>query len=249
MGQKVNPHGLRVGINKEWDSKWFPSNKKEWKTWLIEDHKVREIIEPLRRQNSIAKVQIEKTSREFRIIIQTARPGQVLGQDGKNITALTQKINRIVKDKNVEVIVSEVKNPEMNAQLMAYDIANQLERRLSFRIAQKRVISAAKRAGAQGIKTRVSGRLGGVDMARSEGYTEGSVPLHTLRSDIDYGTAEAHTTYGCLGVKVWVYHGEILNNKNKEKEEKDRSFGFENPTNFRNKRNAGTMGYKGNKSN
>lgn len=214
MGQKVNPIGLRVGINRDWESKWYASDK-DYATFLHEDIKIRELLKKELKDAALSSVEIQRQKETVEIFANVARPGVVIGQDGKRVEDLVSKITKINKDRKVKFHVVEVKNPDLDATLIARMIADQLEQRASFRTVQKRAIQRVMRAGAKGIKTLVSGRLGGADIARSEGYSEGVVPLHTLRADIDYAHAEAHTTYGRLGVKVWICRGEILSDKNK----------------------------------
>ena len=211
MGQKVNPIGLRVGVNKDWESNWF-ANKNEFGALLIKDDKIRKYITTNMKDDAIASVVIERTEKRTDVKIYTAKPGIIIGQGGADIEKLRNKLKKLV-DEEVYVSIIEVKNPDMNAKLVAQQIAEQIEARAPFRSAQKRAIRNTMKAGAKGIKTLVSGRLGGAEMARSEGYTEGTVPLHTIRADIDYATAEADTTYGKIGVKVWIYKGEILPTK------------------------------------
>lgn len=214
MGQKVSPVGLRVGVNRDWSSRWY-ANKKDFAGLLHEDIKVRKFITNKLKGASVSKVEIERTKNRVNIFVHTARPGIVIGKDGESVDALRKEVAKMVDGKQVFINIVEVKNPDTVAQLVAYSIAEQLENRASFRTVQKRAIQRAMRAGAKGIKTSVSGRLGGADIARAEGYSEGVVPLHTLRADIDYATAEADTTYGKLGVKVWICKGEILPEKKK----------------------------------
>jgi len=215
MGQKVSPIGLRVGVNRNWDSRWY-ANDKDFADLLHEDIKIREFLTKELKGASVSKIEIERTKNRVNVFVHTARPGIVIGREGATVDALRKKLEKFVGDKKVFVNIVEVKNPDIVAQLVAYTIAEQLENRASFRTVQKRAIQRTMRAGAKGIKTAVSGRLGGADMARTEGYSEGNVPLHTLRADIDYATAEADTTYGKLGVKVWICKGEILPEKKKE---------------------------------
>lgn len=216
MGQKVNPHGLRVGIIKDWDSRWY-AKKKDFNELLIEDYNIRKYIKEKLYIAGISKIDIERAANRVKVSIYTAKPGMVIGKSGAGVEELRKELEKITK-KNVVVNVEEVKVPELDAQLMAENIAAQLERRISFRRAMKQAIQRTMRAGAKGIKTAVSGRLGGADMARTERYSEGTIPLQTLRADIDYGFAEAMTTYGKLGVKVWIYKGEVLPTKNVEEE-------------------------------
>jgi small subunit ribosomal protein S3 len=208
MGQKVNPIGLRLGINRTWDSRWY-ADSAEYGKLLHEDLKLREYIKNKLKTAGISKIIVERPHKKCRITIHTARPGMVIGKKGADIEKLRRELSRIVDDE-VFVNLVEIRKPEIDATLIADDIARQLERRASFRRAMKRSIQSAMRLGALGCRVMVSGRLGGAEIARTEQYSEGSVPLHTLRADIDYGTAEAMTTYGIIGIKVWVYKGEIM---------------------------------------
>ncbi len=208
MGQKVSPIGLRVGVIRDWESRWYA--EKEYGTLLIEDNRIREFLAKELKAAYISRVEIERSKNRVDVIIRAARPGVVIGTNGENAANVKTKLEKLCKDKQVNVRVLEVANPDLDAHLVARKIAEQLEQRASFRTAQKKAIQQTMRSGAKGIKTMVSGRLGGADMARSEGYSEGVVPLHTLRSDIDYAHYEAMTTYGILGVKVWVCRGEVL---------------------------------------
>lgn len=214
MGQKVNPHGLRVGIIKDWDSKWY-ADKKNFNDLLIEDYNIRKYIKKELFIAGISKIDIERAANRVKVTVFTAKPGMVIGKGGTGVEELRKEIEKLTK-KNVIINVEEVKVPELDAQLVAENIASQLERRISFRRAMKQAIQRTMKAGAHGIKTAVSGRLGGADMARTEGYSEGTIPLQTLRADIEYGFAEADTTYGKLGVKVWLYKGEVLPTKKVE---------------------------------
>ena len=207
MGQKVNPHGLRVGVIKGWDSKWYAG--KDYEKFLLEDIKIREFIKEKLFLSGISKVEIERASNKARISIHTAKPGMVIGRQGSNIELLKSDLKKMTESA-IEINIVEVKTPDMDATLVAENIASQLERRIAFRRAMKQCVGRTMRMGAKGIKVQVGGRLGGAEIARSESYREGSIPLHTLRADIDYGTAEAHTTYGRIGVKVWIYKGEVL---------------------------------------
>lgn len=209
MGQKVNPHGLRVGIIKDWDTKWF-ANDKNYADFLVEDHKIREFLKAKLFVAGVSKIEIERTAARVRINIHAAKPGIIIGKGGAGIEALRKQVEAMVANKNININITEVKVPEMNAQLVAENIAAQLEKRISFRRAMKQTMQRTMRSGAKGIKTMCSGRLGGAEIARSEWYREGTIPLQTLRADIDYGFAEAHTTYGRIGVKVWIYKGEVL---------------------------------------
>ena len=211
MGQKVNPNGLRLGINKDWDSKWY-ANKKDFSKYLANDVKIRNYFEKNQKSNGISKVQIERNSKRTEIIVHTSKPGVIIGRGGEQIEAMKKDLSKLVNE-DIQISIVDIKKPDMNAQIVADSIAAQIENRASFRMAQKRAIRNAMKSGAKGIKTLVSGRLGGADMARSEHYIEGTIPLHTLRADVDYATSEADTTYGKIGVKVWIYKGEILNNK------------------------------------
>ena len=225
MGQKVNPVGLRIGVNKNWNSRWY-ANDQEFHVFLNEDVKVREFLEKKLKEALLSHVEIEriKTDKGYTVVVMVfvARPGVVIGQDGKNINELKDQLAKLLKGSEVRIDVVEVKNPDLDANIVAQEIAKQLEERASFRTAQKKAIQRVRKAGAKGIKTSVSGRLGGADIARAEGYREGVIPLHTLRSDIDYACVHAATQYGRLGVKVWICRGEIrpeLAKKNNEKGE------------------------------
>ncbi|MDR1688202.1 MAG: 30S ribosomal protein S3 [Clostridiales bacterium] len=215
MGQKVNPHGLRVGVNKEWDSVWYA--ERDFAKYLVEDNKLRKYIKKRLYEAGISKVTIQRAAERIKVNIFTAKPGIIIGKGGKDIEGLTAELQKLVsKDKIVNVNISEVKRQELDAQLVSEDIAKQLENRVTFRRAMKQAMSRSMKMGAKGIKTAVSGRLGGADMARREHYHEGTIPLQTLRADIDYGFAEADTSYGKIGVKVWIYKGEILPEKPKK---------------------------------
>ena len=213
MGQKVNPNGLRLGINKDWEAKWY-SNNKDFSKYLDKDIKIREYLEKNLTNAGIAKVEIERNAKKTEVVIHTSKPGVMIGHGGEEIEKLKKQLSKVAGE-NVQISIADIKKVDLNAQLVADSIANQITNRASFRMAQKRAIKNAMKAGAKGIKTSVSGRLGGADMARSEGYTEGTIPLHTLRADVDYATSEADTTFGKIGVKVWIYKGEILNKKAK----------------------------------
>ena len=209
MGQKVSPHGLRVGVIKDWDSKWY-ADKQNFADYLVEDNKVRDYVKKKLYVAGVSKVLIERAAEnKLRVIILTAKPGMVIGRAGDGIEALKKDLKKLT-GKEVEISIEEVRKSEMDAQLTAESIAQALERRVSFRRAMKQAIGRTMKSGAKGIKVLCSGRLGGAEIARSEKYSEGNVPLHTLRADIDYGFAEADTTYGKIGVKVWINHGEIL---------------------------------------
>lgn len=211
MGQKVSPIGLRIGINKDWQSKWFAS-KKDFGTLLNKDIKIRSFLEKQLKAAAVASIIIERKKNNTEVLIHTAKPGVVIGHGGEEIERLKKELISLV-DENIKISIIEIKQAELVAKIVADSIANQIENRVSFRIAQKRAIRNTMKAGAKGIKTLVSGRLGGADIARSEGYTEGMIPLHTLRADIDYAACEANTTFGKIGVKVWIYKGEILPEK------------------------------------
>ena len=215
MGQKVNPVGMRIGIIRDWESKWFAD--KDYAKLLHEDLKVREYIMKRLNDASVSKIEIERAANRVNISIHTAKPGMVIGKGGTEVEALRKALNQLT-EKRVHINIIEIKRADLDAKLVAENIARQLENRVSFRRAQKQTLQRAMRAGAKGIKTQVSGRLGGADIARAEHYSEGTVPLHTLRADIDYATAEADTTYGKLGVKVWIYRGEVLPAKKKSVE-------------------------------
>jgi len=208
VGQKVNPVGLRVGIIRDWESKWYAG--KDFGTLLMEDVRIREYLKAKLKESAVSKIEIERAANRVNVTIHTAKPGMVIGRGGAEVEVLRGEITKISNGKKVHINIAEIKNQELDAILVAESIAQQLERRVSFRRALKQSMQRTMRSGAKGIKTAVSGRLGGAEIARSEGYSEGTVPLHTLRADIDYGTAEAHTTYGRIGVKVWIYRGEIL---------------------------------------
>jgi small subunit ribosomal protein S3 len=207
VGQKVNPKGMRIGIIKDWDAKWFAD--RDYATLVHEDIKVRRYVKKRLYTAGISNIEIERAANRVKISIHTAKPGIVIGRGGQEVESLRKDLEKMT-GKQVNVNIIEVKKPETNAQLVAENVAAQLERRISFRRATKQAVAKAMRFGAQGIKIAVSGRLGGAEIARAEWYSEGKVPLHTLRADIDYGFAEANTTYGKIGVKVWVYNGEIL---------------------------------------
>lgn len=218
MGQKVNPHGLRVGVIKGWDAKWY-ANKKNFADNLVEDNQIRKFVKKELFSAGISKVEIERAAKRVKLNIHTAKPGVIIGKGGAGIEALKNKLTEFVNGKNVLINIVEVKSAEADAQLMAENIAAQLEKRISFRRAMKQTMQRAMKQGIKGVKTACSGRLGGAEIARTEHYHEGTIPLQTLRADIEYGFAEADTTYGKIGVKVWVYNGEVLPTKKVEKEE------------------------------
>ena len=209
MGQKVNPHGLRVGVIKDWDSQWFV-DKKDFAANLKEDNVIRELIKKKYYQAAISKISIERAASRITITVYTARPGVLIGKQGAEIEVIKKMIGKVCGGKQISLNISEVKKPDADAQLVAEGIASQLEKRVSFRRAMKQAISRSMRSGIKGIKVSVSGRLDGAEIARSEHYHEGSIPLQTLRADIEYGFAEAHTTFGVIGVKCWIYKGEII---------------------------------------
>ena len=211
MGQKVSPIGLRIGINKGWESTWYADNK-DFAKYLNNDAKIRKFLSKKLKDASVASILIERTAQKTDVIINTAKPGVVIGHGGEEIEKLRKEIKKLVGE-DVQISIMEIKQPDLVAALVAENIAHQIENRVSFRVAQKKAIRNTMKAGAKGIKTEVSGRLGGADMARSEHYVEGTIPLHTLRADVDYAHKEADTTYGKIGVKVWIYKGEILGSK------------------------------------
>ena len=215
MGQKVSPIGLRLGINKDWEAKWYANNS-EFSDYLQKDLKIRKYIENNLDEAGISKVEIERNNKRCEVIVHTSKPGVIIGKGGEGIEKIKNEISKIANE-NVQISIVDVKKIDTDAVLVARSIASQIENRASFRVAQKRAIRNAMKAGAKGIKTLVSGRLGGADIARSEGYTEGTIPLHTLRADIDYAHDEADTTFGKIGVKVWIYKGEILEDNKKAK--------------------------------
>ena len=218
MGQKINPTGLRIGVIKDWESRWY-AKKADFGDTLVEDYELREYLLETLAPAGVPKVEIERTAKRVRINIHVAKPGMVIGRGGAEIEKLKATLEKKL-GKEVSLNIIEVKNPDVNAQLVAESIASQLERRISFRRALKQAIGRAMKLGARGIKCQVSGRLGGAEIARSETYKEGTIPLQTIRADIDYGFAEAKTTYGRIGVKVWVYTGEVLQVSNNEKRER-----------------------------
>ncbi len=211
MGQKMHPHGLRVGVIKDWSSKWY-ADSRNFSDYLVEDHKIREYVKKKLFVSGISKIEIERTAKFVKVNVYTAKPGLVIGKGGNLAESLKQELAKMI-NKDVNLNIVEVKDVDTNAQLVAENICNQLERRISFRRAMKQCMQKAMKAGALGIKTSVSGRLGGADMARTEFYKEGTIPLQTIRADIDYGFYEADTTYGKIGVKVWIYKGEVLPTK------------------------------------
>ena len=219
MGQKVNPHGLRVGVIKDWDSKWYADA--EFSDYLVEDYNIRKFLKKKLYSAGVSKLEIERASDRVKVIIYTAKPGVVIGKGGAEIEVTKKELSKLT-DKKVMVDIKEIKRPDRDAQLVAENIAQQLENRVSFRRAMKSCMGRTMKSGAMGIKTCCSGRLGGADIARAEFYSEGTIPLQTLRADIDYGFAEANTTYGKVGVKVWIYKGEILPTKGNQMEGSDK---------------------------
>ncbi len=215
MGQKVNPHGLRIGIIKDWDTKWY-ANDKNFSSYLVEDVKVRKFIKKKLYISGVSRIEIDRAANKVKINVNTAKPGLVIGKGGQGIEELRKEVEKMT-GKSVLINITEIKVPEMDAQLVAENIASQLEKRISFRRAMKQAMSRTMKLGAKGIKTACAGRLGGAEIARTEHYHEGTIPLQTLRADIDYGFAEADTTYGKIGVKVWIYKGEVLPAVKKEK--------------------------------
>ena len=215
MGQKVSPHGLRVGIIKDWSSKWY-ANKQNFADYLVEDNKIRKYLKSTLKTAGISSINIERKTADVKVNVMAAKPGMIIGKGGAAIEELKKKLEKLT-GKTVSLNIEEVKNIDMDATLVAESIASALERRISFRKAMKQAMSKTMKAGAKGIKTQVSGRLGGAEIARAEHYSEGTIPLQTLRADIDYGFAEALTTYGIIGVKVWIYKGDILPAKKESK--------------------------------
>ncbi|AOR22408.1 30S ribosomal protein S3 [Clostridium taeniosporum] len=218
MGQKVHPHGLRVGVIKGWDAKWY-ANKKDFADNLVEDNQIRKFVKKELFSAGISKIEIERAAKRVKLNIYTAKPGVVIGKGGSGIESLKNKLTNYISGKHILINIVEVKAVEADAQLMAENIAAQLEKRISFRRAMKQTMQRGMKHGIKGVKTSCSGRLGGAEIARTEQYHEGTIPLQTLRADIEYGFAEANTTYGKIGVKVWVYNGEVLPTKKVEKEE------------------------------
>ena len=213
MGQKVNPVGMRIGINKDWSSKWF-AEKKDFSKLLKNDIEIRKYLEKKLKDGAVSSIDVNRSNKKTEVVIYTAKPGVVIGHGGEEIEKIKKELNKLTNE-NIVVSIFEVKNPDLNAKLVAENIAKQIENRGSYKMAQKRAIRNTMKAGAKGIKTLASGRLNGVEIARSEGYNEGTIPLHTLRADVDYGFAEADTTFGKIGIKVWIYKGEILKKNGK----------------------------------
>jgi len=221
MGHKVSPNGLRYGINKDWQSRWYATNDEDLAKWILEDHKIRKALFSHLITSGVSKIEIERTKSQITLFIHCVRVGSVLGQGGANIEVLTTLVRKTIKNRKIgiKINVMEIKNPDIDAQIIANTLAQQISNRMSHRTTQKLAIRKALRAGAKGIKTRLSGRLAEAEMARIEGYLEGNVPLATLRSNIDYATAEAKTTYGQIGIKIWVYKGEILSGNDTDQPE------------------------------
>ena len=211
MGQKVSPVGLRIGINRGWEANWY-ANKSDFSKYLENDLKIRKFLSKKLSDAGVSTIEIERNTKRCEIVIHTSKPGVIIGKGGEEIENLKKEISKLVKE-DVQISIVDIKKPDLDATLVANSIAAQIENRASFRMAQKKAIRNVMKAGAKGVKTLVSGRLNGADIARGEGYSEGTIPLHTLRANVDYATAEADTTFGKIGVKVWIYKGEILNNK------------------------------------
>ena len=211
MGQKVSPVGLRIGINRGWEANWY-ANKSDFSKYLENDLKIRKFLAKRLNDAGVSTIEIERNTKRCEIVIHTSKPGVIIGKGGEEIENLKKEISKLVKEE-VQISIVDIKKPDLDATLVADSIAAQIENRASFRMAQKKAIRNVMKSGAKGVKTLVSGRLNGADIARSEGYSEGTIPLHTLRANVDYATAEADTTFGKIGVKVWIYKGEILNNK------------------------------------
>ena len=213
MGQKVNPNGFRVGVIRDWNTRWYAS-KKDFSDYLVEDRKIRDHLKKVHYSAGVSKIDIERAANKVTVSIHTARPGMLIGKGGVGVEAIRADVSKLI-GKPVNVNIMEIRNPDTNAQLVAENIAAQLEKRISFRRAMKQAMQRSMKAGAKGIKLMCSGRLGGAEIARSEGYHDGSIPLQTMRADIEYGFAEAHTTYGRIGCKVWIYKGEVLSKQKK----------------------------------
>lgn len=218
MGQKVSPIGLRIGINRGWEANWYANNS-DFSKYLENDLKIRKFLEKKLKDAGISTIEIERNNKRCEVIIHTSRPGIIIGKGGEEIENLKKEIKKLVNEE-VQISIVDIKKPDLDAKIVADSIAQQIENRASFRMAQKKAIRNVMKAGAKGVKTLVSGRLNGADIARSEGYSEGTIPLHTLRADVDYALSEADTTFGKIGVKVWIYKGEILGDNRSNKEEK-----------------------------
>ena len=239
MGQKVSPIGLRIGINKGWEANWYANNS-DFSKYLEKDLKIRKFLEKRLKNASVSTIEIERNTKRCEIVIHTSRPGVIIGKGGEEIENLKNELKKLT-DEEVQISIADIKKPDLDAKIVADSIAQQIENRASFRMAQKKAIRNVMKAGAKGVKTLVSGRLNGADIARSEGYSEGTIPLHTLRADVDYALSEADTTFGKIGVKVWIYKGEILDNKlnNTEKEEKKAKASNKNVKNDKEKAKGG----------
>lgn len=246
MGQKVNPHGLRVGVIKDWDSRWFANDRKEFGAFLKEDHMLRKYLKKELYSAGLAKIEIERSANKIKMDLHVAKPGVVIGKGGAGIEALKNAIEKLTS-KTVIINIIEVRNIDRDAQLVAENIAQAIERRIAFRRAMKQSVQRTMKSGAKGIKVSASGRLGGAEMARTEGYSEGNVPLQTLRSDIEYGFAEANTTYGKIGIKVWICNGEILPGRNISTEREEKRAERRNSKD--NKRNSRGNDRRGNRNN
>ena len=218
MGQKVSPIGLRIGINRGWEANWYANNS-DFSKYLENDLKIRKFLEKKLKDAGISTIEIERNNKRCEVIIHTSRPGIIIGKGGEEIENLKKEISKLVNEE-IQISIVDIKKPDLDAKIVADSIAQQIENRASFRMAQKKAIRNVMKAGAKGVKTLVSGRLNGADIARSEGYSEGTIPLHTLRADVDYALSEADTTFGKIGVKVWIYKGEILGDNKAEKAEK-----------------------------
>ena len=239
MGQKVSPIGLRIGINKGWEANWYANNS-EFSKYLESDLKIRKFLEKKLKNASVSTIEIERNTKRCEIVIHTSRPGIIIGKGGEEIENLKKELKKLTNEE-IQISIADIKKPDLDAKIVADSIAAQIENRASFRMAQKKAIRNVLKAGAKGVKTLVSGRLNGADIARSEGYSEGTIPLHTLRADVDYALSEADTTFGKIGVKVWIYKGEILDNKlsSTTKEEKKAKVFNKNPKNDKEKAKGG----------
>ena len=234
MGQKVSPNGLRIGINKGWDANWY-ANKKDFKKFLTNDLKIREFLDKKLAKASVSKVEIERNAKRCEVVVHTSKPGLIIGKGGEEIENLRKELSKLV-DENVQISIVDIKKPDLDAMLVAKSIAEQIENRGSYRMAQKKAIKNIMKAGAKGVKTLISGRLNGIEQARGEGYSDGTIPLHTLRADVDYAAVEADTTFGKIGVKVWIYKGEILKGRKTTEEETSERPNRENKRNNRENR-------------